>query len=92
VFLASSIRLFLVPDVAFVVVSPFSHGEIENAASILQAANADSHYGCNYFARNNIVPSLMASVVIVSTLAHLATLAVVIVLLRADILIALAGN
>jgi len=81
VFLASSIRLLLVPAVAFAVAIPFSLGEVENAAGILQAGMPTAILVAIIAKENNIVPDFVTSVVVVSTLASLVTLTLLMVIL-----------
>ena len=81
VLLASGIRLLLVPAIALLVALPFSLGPTEYAAGVLQAAMPTAILVAIIAKENNIVPSFVTSVVMVSTLASLLTLTMLMVLL-----------
>ncbi len=81
VILASGIRLLLVPALAFAVAIPFSLGPIENAAGILQAGMPAAILVAIISKENDIVPSFVTSVVVVTTLASLVTLTLLMVIL-----------
>jgi predicted permease len=80
VWLASGIRLLLVPALAFAVAIPFGLGPIENAAGILQAGMPTAILVAIISRENDIVPDFVTSVVVVSTLASLVTLTILLVL------------
>ena len=79
--LASGIRLLLVPALAFAVAIPFNLGPIENASGILQAGMPAAILVAIIAKENDIVPSFVTSVVVVSTLASLITLTLLMVVL-----------
>lgn len=81
VWLASGIRLLLVPAIAFVVAIPFALNSIESAAGILQAGMPTAILVAIIAKENNIVPDFVTSVVVVSTLASLVTLTLLMVAL-----------
>ncbi len=81
VLLASGIRLLLAPALAFAVAIPFGLTPLENAAGILQAGMPTAILVAIISKENNIVPSFVTSVVVVSTLASLLTLTLLMVLL-----------
>jgi hypothetical protein len=81
VLLASGIRLLLVPALAFGVAIPFALGPLENAAGILQAGMPTAILVAIISRENNIVPSFVTSVVVMSTMASLITLTLLMVLL-----------
>ena len=81
VVLASSIRLLMVPALAFGVAIPFGLGPIENAAGILQAGMPTAILVAIISKENDIVPDFVTSVVVVSTLASLVTLTLLMVIL-----------
>lgn len=81
VWLASGIRLLLVPAIAFVVATPFALGSIETAAGVLQAGMPTAILVAIIAKENDIVPGFVTSVVVVSTLASLVTLTLLMVVL-----------
>lgn len=81
VFLASGIRLLLVPALAFAVAVPFELPGIEKAAGILQAGMPTAILVAIISKENDIVPDFVTSVVVVSTLASLITLTLLMVVL-----------
>ncbi|SHJ67999.1 hypothetical protein SAMN02745165_02929 [Malonomonas rubra DSM 5091] len=81
VWLASGIRLLLVPAIAFVVSSLFVLNPLESAAGILQAAMPTAILVAIIAKENNIVPQFVTSVVVVSTLTSLVTLTLLMVAL-----------
>ena len=81
VFLASGIRLLLVPIIAVTVAIPFGLSSIENAAAILQAGMPTAILVAIIAKENDIVPDFVTSVVVVSTLASLVTLTLLMVML-----------
>ena len=81
VMLASSIRLLMVPALAFGIAIPFGLGPIENAAGILQAGMPTAILVAIIAKENDIVPDFVTSVVVVSTLASLVTLTLLMVIL-----------
>lgn len=81
VLLASGIRLLLAPAIAVGVASFFGLGHLENSAGILQAGMPTAILVAIISKENDIVPDFVTSVVVVSTLASLATLTLLMVLL-----------
>ncbi len=81
VFLASGIRLLLVPALAFAVAQPFGLAPVENVAGILQAGMPTAILVAIISKENDIVPGFVTSVVVVSTLASLVTLTLLMVIL-----------
>ncbi len=79
--LASSIRLFMVPAIAVLVSLPFAFSDIERVSGILQAGMPTAILVAIIAKENDIVPDFVTSVVLVSTLASLATLSILMVLL-----------
>ena len=81
VVLASSIRLFMVPAFALLVSLPFAFDDIERIAGILQSGMPTAILVAIIAKENDIVPQFVTSVVLFSTLASLATLTLLMVLL-----------
>jgi len=81
VWLASGIRLFMVPAIAFFVSFLFALSPLESAAGILQAAMPTAILVAIIAKENNIVPQFVTSVVVISTLASLLTLTLLMVAL-----------
>jgi len=81
VFLASSIRLLLVPCITWLVVGFFGLGRIESVYGVLQAGMPTAVLVAIIAKENNIVPGFVTSVVLVSTLASLLTLTFLMVFL-----------
>lgn len=81
VWLASGIRLLLVPAIAFVVAIPFALSSVESAAGILQAGMPTAILVAIIAKENDIVPNFVTSVVVVSTLVSLVTLTLLMVVL-----------
>lgn len=81
VFIASTIRLILVPLLALLVAIPFGLPQIESAAGVLQAAMPVAILVSIIAKENNIVPEFVTSVVVVSTLFSIVTLSVLMVCL-----------
>ena len=81
VFLASSIRLLLVPCITWLVVGFFGLGRIESVSGVLQAGMPTAVLVAIIAKENNIVPGFVTSVVLVSTLASLLTLTFLMVFL-----------
>jgi len=81
VLLACGIRLLFVPALAFAIAIPFNLGPIEQAAGILQAGMPTAILVAIISKENDIVPSFVTSVVVVSTLASLLTLTLLMVIL-----------
>lgn len=81
VLLASTLRLFMVPGLAFLVSLPFAFSDIERIAGVLQAGMPTAILVAIIAKENNIVPEFVTSVVLFSTLASLATLTILMVLL-----------
>ncbi len=78
---ASGVRLLLAPALACLVAIPFGLPPIAWAAGILQAAMPAAIFVAIIARENDIVPEFATSVVIYSTLASLATLTLIMVLL-----------
>jgi predicted permease len=78
---ASSARLLLAPAIAFLVAIPFGLGHIDFASGILQAGMPAAILVAIIAKEYNIVPELVTSVVLISTLASLVTLSFIMVLL-----------
>ncbi len=81
VLLGSGIRLLLTPLLAILVAVPFGLTRIESAAGVLQAAMPVAILVSIIAKENNIVPEFVTSVVVVSTLASVASLSVLMVCL-----------
>lgn len=81
VLLGSGIRLVLVPALALLVARGFALSPIEGAAGVLQAAMPAAILVAIIAKENDIVPEFVTSVVVVSTLASVATLTLLMVLL-----------
>lgn len=81
VFLASGIRLLLVPVFALVLASFFGLSRLEGTSGILQAAMPTAILVAIIAKENDIVPDFVTSVVVVSTLASLITLTLLMVLI-----------
>jgi predicted permease len=81
VVVASSVRLLLAPALACLVAIPFGLSQIDYASGVLQAAMPTAILVAIISKENNIVPSFVTSVVLLSTLASLVTLTVIMVLL-----------
>ncbi len=79
--LASGIRLLLAPAIAFAVAIPFGLNQLETTAGILQAGMPTAILVAIIAKENDIVPSFVTSVVVVSTLASLVTLTLLMVML-----------
>ena len=79
--IASSVRLLLAPALACLVAIPFGLPPVTWAAGILQAAMPAAIFVAIIARENDIVPEFATSVVIYSTLASLATLTLIMVLL-----------
>ena len=81
VILASSIRLLMVPAFALLVSMPFAFNDIERVSGILQAGMPTAILVAIIAKENDIVPEFVTSVVLFSTLASLATLTILMVML-----------
>jgi predicted permease len=81
VFIASTIRLILVPALALLVALPFGLPQIESSAGVLQAAMPVAILVSIIARENDIVPEFVTSVVVVSTLFSIVTLSVLMVCL-----------
>ena len=81
VFIASTIRLILVPALALLVALPFGLPQIESSAGVLQAAMPVAILVSIIAKENDIVPEFVTSVVVVSTLFSIVTLSVLMVCL-----------
>ncbi|ORJ58616.1 AEC family transporter [Geothermobacter hydrogeniphilus] len=81
VFAASAIRLLLAPALAALIALSFGLGQIDFAAGVLQAGMPTAVLVAIIARENDIVPDFVTSVVLVSTLASLATLTLTMVLL-----------
>ena len=81
VWLASAIRLLLVPAVACLMAIPFGLSTVETAAGILQAGMPTAIFAAIIAKENDILPDFVTSVVVVSTLASLVTLTLLMVML-----------
>ncbi len=81
VWLASGIRLLLVPAIAYGVAIPFALNPLETATGILQAGMPTAILVAIIAKENDIVPRFVTSVVVVSTLASLVTLTLLMVFL-----------
>ncbi len=81
VFLATTLRLVLVPLIALLVAIPFGLPQVESAAGILQAAMPVAVLVSIIAKENNIVPEFVTSVVVVSTLVSVVTLSLLMVCL-----------
>jgi len=81
VFLGAGLRLIVTPLLAWIIVKPFNLGALESASGILEAAMPAAVLVSIIAKENNIVPSFVTSVVVVSTLLSVATLSVIMVLL-----------
>lgn len=81
VFLASGIRLLLLPALAFALAIPFDLARLQSAAGILQAGMPAAILVAIISKENKIVPQFVTSVVVVSTLASLVTLTLLMVVL-----------
>lgn len=81
VWLASGIRLLLVPAIAFIIAGPFALSSVESAAGILQAGMPTAILVAIIAKENDIVPDFVTSVVVVSTLTSLVTLTLLMVAL-----------
>ena len=81
VFLASGVRLLLVPALALLIAIPFGLTSIETSAGVLQAAMPAAVLVSIIAKENNIVPGFVTSVVVVSTLLSVVTLSVLMVAL-----------
>ena len=81
VWLASAIRLLLVPAIAYGVAIPLSLNRLEAATGILQAGMPTAILVAIIAKENDIVPGFVTSVVVVSTLASLVTLTLLMVAL-----------
>jgi predicted permease len=81
VFLASGVRLLLVPALALLIAIPFGLTSIETSAGVLQAAMPAAVLVSIIAKENNIVPGFVTSVVVVSTLLSVVTLSVLMVVL-----------
>jgi predicted permease len=81
VWLASGIRLLLVPAITYAVAIPFTLNQLETATGILQAGMPTAILVAIIAKENNIVPSFVTSVVVVSTLASLVSLTLLMVIL-----------
>ncbi len=80
-FFGSGLRLIVTPLLAWIIVKPFNLGALESASGILEAAMPAAVLVSIIAKENNIVPSFVTSVVVVSTLLSVATLSVIMVLL-----------
>jgi len=81
VVVASSIRLLLVPAVAWLVAIPFDLSSVEHISGILQAGMPTAILVSIIAKENCIVPEFVTSVVVFSTLASLLTLTLLMVFL-----------
>jgi predicted permease len=81
VLLASGLRLLLAPAIALLVALPFGLGQTEYAAGVLQAAMPTAILVAIIAKENDIAPSFVTSVVMVTMLASLLTLTLLMVLL-----------
>ena len=81
VFIASTIRLILVPTLALLVALPFGLPQVESSAGVLQAAMPVAILVSIIARENDIVPEFVTSVVVVSTLFSIVTLSVLMVCL-----------
>lgn len=81
VWLATGIRLLLVPAIAFGVALPFTLSAVESTAGILQAGMPTAILVAIIAKENNIVPNFVTSVVVVSTLLSLLSLTLLMVAL-----------
>ena len=81
VFLASGLRLLMVPAIALMIAAPFGLTDLELASGTLQAAMPTAILVAIISRENNIVPDFVTSVVVVSTLASLVTLTLLMVIL-----------
>jgi len=81
VWLASGIRLLLVPAITYAVAFPFTLNQLETVTGILQAGMPTAILVAIIAKENNIVPSFVTSVVVISTLSSLVTLTLLMVAL-----------